>query len=88
MKQHYRYALMAGVVCLAFGWWLAASPASPLRPKTPERPVLRFIARIAKGVLWVMLVAEKPPQQDQQARLVHARVDADGHQVLNHGEGW
>lgn len=87
MKQQYRYAIMAGVVCLAFGWWLATSPVSPIAPKPPERPVLRFIARIAKGFLWVMLAAERPPQ-DQQARLVHARVDADGHQVLNHGEGW
>lgn len=87
MKQQYRYAIMAGVVCLAFGWWLATSPASPIAPKPPERPVLRFIARVAKGFLWVMLAAEKPPQ-DQQARLVHARIDADGNPVLNHGEGW
>jgi len=87
MDKNQRNAVIAGVVCLAVGWWLATSPASPISPKPPQRPVLHFIAKVAKTFLWVMLAAEKPPQ-DQQTRLVHARVDADGNPVLNHGEGW
>lgn len=88
MKASERNLVIAGIVCLAIGWWLASSPSSPVRPDPePRRPVLRFIARVAKSFLWVMMVAERPPQQPQ-AHIVHARVDADGHQVLNHGEGW
>ncbi len=81
--------IMAGVVMLAIGWWLASSPSSPIRPEPlrPDRPVLRFVARVAKTFLWVMMVAERPPQ-DATAQIVHARVDADGNQVLNHGQGW
>jgi hypothetical protein len=86
MKASDRNIVIAGLVCLAIGWWLASSPASPIRPEAePRRPVLRFIAKVAKGFLWVMMVAERPPQE---ANIVHARIDADGHQVLNHGQGW
>lgn len=87
MKASERNIVIAGLVCLAIGWWLASSPSSPIRPDAePRRPVLRFIARVAKSFLWVMLVAERPPAE--QAHIVHARVDADGNQVLNHGQGW
>lgn len=81
--------VIAGVVCLAVGWWLATSPSSPIKPKPerPDRPVLRFIVHAAKSLLWVMLVAERPPNS-QTSRLVHARIDSEGNQVLNHGEGW
>jgi hypothetical protein len=86
MKVSDRNVLIAGLVCLAIGWWLASSPASPIRPETePRRPVLRFVARVAKTFLWVMMVAERPPQE---ANIVHARIDSEGHQVLNHGQGW
>ena len=88
MKTGERNIVIAGLVCLAIGWWLASSPSSPIRPEPPrpDRPVLKFLARVAKGFLWVMMVAERPPVE--QANIVHARVDADGHQVLNHGQGW
>jgi hypothetical protein len=33
----------------------------------------------------MMFVEPAPPEQ---AYVVHARVDADGHRVLNHGQGW
>lgn len=86
MKASERNIVIAGLVCLAIGWWLASSPSSPVWPEPePRRPVLRFVARVAKTFLWVMMVAERPPQE---ANIVHARIDADGHQVLNHGQGW
>ena len=89
MKVSDRNIVLAGLVMLAVGWWLASSPSSPIRPEPlrPDRPVLRFVARVAKTFLWVMMVAERPPQDDT-VQIVHARIDADGNQVLNHGQGW
>ena len=88
MKTGERNIVIAGLVCLAVGWWLASSPVSPIRPEPPrpDRPVLKILARVAKTFLWVMMVAERPPAE--QANIVHARIDADGNQVLNHGQGW
>ena len=78
------------LVCLAAGWWLGSSPASPINP-TPQRPVLTALGRIARTAarlgLWMALAAEAPPPQQRQ--LVHApNYDADGHPVVDHGEGW
>jgi len=79
------------VVCLAAGWWLGSSPASPINP-TPQRPVLTAIGRLARTAarlgLWAALAAEAAPPADGR-QLVHApAVDAEGHRVVNHGEGW
>jgi hypothetical protein len=52
----------------------------------PSRPVLRLIQRLARLGLWTMMFVEPAPPE--QAYVVHARVDADGHRVLNHGQGW
>jgi hypothetical protein len=89
LKPSDRNIILAGLLMLAVGWWLASSPSSPIRPEPPrpDRPVLRFIARVAKTFLWVMVVAERPPQ-DQTVQMVHARIDSEGNQVLNHGQGW
>jgi alkanesulfonate monooxygenase SsuD/methylene tetrahydromethanopterin reductase-like flavin-dependent oxidoreductase (luciferase family) len=78
-------------VCLAVGWWLGSSPSSPINP-TPQRPVLAAVGRLARIAarlgLWVAMAAETPPQADGR-QLVHApAVDADGHRVVDHGEGW
>jgi hypothetical protein len=47
------------------------------------------LARIAARLgLWMAMAAEPPPQADSR-QLVHApAVDADGHRVVDHGEGW
>jgi hypothetical protein len=79
------------LVALAFGWWLGSSPSSPINP-TPQRPVLAAVGRLARIAarlgLWAALAAEPAPQADSR-QLVHApAVDADGHRVVNHGEGW
>ncbi len=78
------------VVCLAAGWWLGSSPASPINP-TPQRPVLTAIGRLARTAarlgLWMAFAAEPTPPQQRQ--LVHSPAyDADGHPVVDHGEGW
>ena len=79
------------VVTLAAGWWLGSSPSSPINP-TPQRPVLAAVGRLARIAarlgLWAAMAAEAPPQADGR-QLVHApAVDADGHRVVDHGEGW
>lgn len=80
-----RIVSIAVLVAAAVTWAAATSDYSPIKPKQ-DRPVLRLLARIAKAGLWVMMFAEPPPAQE--AYVVHARVDADGHRVLNHGQGW
>ena len=79
------------LVALAAGWWLGSSPSSPINP-TPQRPVLQAVGRLARIAarlgLWVAMAAEPPPQADSR-QLVHApAVDAEGHRVVDHGEGW
>ena len=78
------------LVCLAAGWWLGSSPASPINP-TPQRPVLQAVGRLARIAarlgLWVAMAAESPPAERQQI-VRGPSVDAEGHRVLDHGEGW
>jgi hypothetical protein len=83
-----RKTLFAVIAAAAVGYWLAGSSSST--PPAPDRPVLRWIARAAKSLLWVALVAEKPPvDQAAERRLVHAPpVGDDGYQLLDHGKGW
>ena len=86
-----RKTIATVAVCLAIGWWLGSSPASPVNP-TPQRPVLQAVGRLARIAarlgLWMAMAAEPPPQADSR-QLVHApAVDADGHRVVDHGEGW
>lgn len=84
--QHARFAFAAVIVAVAVGWWATHSEMSPFVPKKPDRPVLKFIAKIAKLGLWVALAAEKPPEPEQ--RQVVAKFDENGQRVLNHEEGW
>lgn len=78
------------VFCLLAGWWLGSSPASPINP-TPQRPVLQAFARLTRTAarlgLWIAFAAEAPPVETQQI-VRGPSLDADGHRVLNHGEGW
>ena len=78
------------VVTLAAGWWLGSSPSSPIKP-TPQRPVLQAVGRLARIAarlgLWMAMAAEPAPQQEQQQIVRSPAVDAEGHRVLNHGEG-
>jgi hypothetical protein len=84
-KREIQAAVVVGVVAVMLTWWAATSDYSPVKPE-PQRPVLRFVQRLARLGLWAMMFAEPAPPE--QAYVVHARVDADGHRILNHGEGW
>ena len=88
-----RRAVAFVIVALAVGWWLGSSPSSPINPQ-PQRPVLNALARLTRTAarlgLWMAFAAETAPQSSQNPQqLVRGpAVDADGHRVLNHGEGW
>lgn len=86
-----RRTIATVAVCLALGWWLGSSPSSPINP-TPQRPVLQAVGRLARIAarlgLWMAMAAEAPPQQEPQQIVRSPAVDADGHRVVDHGEGW
>lgn len=87
-----RRTLWIVAICLALGWWLGSSPASPVNPSPqPDRPVLTAIARLARVAarwgLWAAMLAEQPPEQQEQ-RIVRHMYDSDGHPVVDHAEGW
>lgn len=84
-QREIQSAVVVGLVAVMLTWWAATSDYSPVKPE-PQRPVLRFVQRLARLGLWAMMFAEPPPAE--QAYVVHARVDADGNRVLNHGQGW
>lgn len=86
-QRDIRLLVIAGILGIALGWFAATSDVSPIKP-APERPVLRFLAKLARTGLWVMMFAEQPPAQETKTYIVHARVDEDGNKVLNHGQGW
>lgn len=69
--------------CLFLGWW--HSRPEPKPAPLADRPILKALARLAKAGLWIMLVAEQPPQ-DEPAQFVHAR--GDDARPLRHSEGW
>jgi hypothetical protein len=82
-----RLALIC-LACVVAGWWLSSSPSSPLVPAPQrERPVLRWIAKAAKNMLWLALLAEPPPEA-ADTRLGHARLGSDGQPLLDHARGW
>jgi hypothetical protein len=84
-KREMQTAVVVALVAVMLTWWAATSDYSPVKPE-PQRPVLRLIQRLARLGLWAMMFAEQPPAE--QRYVVHARVDENGHRVLNHGQGW
>jgi hypothetical protein len=85
-----RKTLVVLVVALAAGYWLAASPSSPVpAPRPNDRPVVRFLARVAKNFLWVALLAEEPPKEPQPDHMARsARIGDDGYPIVDHARGW
>lgn len=89
-----RKTLAVFAVAVAIGWWLGSSPSSPVNPNpAPARPVLSAVARLTRAAarlgLWVALAGEQPPPEEPAQQLVKApSVDADGHRILDHREGW
>jgi hypothetical protein len=84
-KREIQSAVVVALVAVMLTWWAATSDYSPVKPE-PSRPVLRLIQRLARLGLWTMMFVEPAPQEARY--VVHARVDENGHRVINHGQGW
>jgi hypothetical protein len=61
--------VLALVVAFLLGGWIG----DEARPQ-PDRPVLRFLAKMARTGLWLMVVGEQPQQPQEYTR---AAPDAD-----------
>lgn len=83
-----RYLVLALVAALAAGYYLASDRGHPRPPSPADRPFLAAIARLAKNGLWLLLLAEPPPEPGPPAELVHHVIGPDGHPALDHREGW
>jgi len=83
-----RSVLLIAIACIVVGCLASAvpgfDPLNPFSPK-PQRPVIKFLARLAKLGLWVTVFAEPqplPPEQQYAAR------HTDGRAMVCHAEGW
>ena len=93
MTYTHKKLAVAGVVIVALTWWLATDPSSPIRPTPPrpDRPVLRFLGRVAilaaRLGLTAAFVFEPAPADADEVQISHAAIGADGHQMLRN-EVW
>ena len=80
-----RSLLLVGLACLAVGYLVSTvpgfDPMNPFHPQ-PQRPVIKFLARLAKLGLWVTVFVEPQPQPQYAAR------HTDGRSMICHAEGW
>jgi len=82
-----RNTILALIACVALGYWIA-SPGQPVGPLA-DRPVLRWIARAAKQLLWVAVFVEPAPPESQSRQLVKSpAIGDDGYAIVDHGKGW
>ena len=80
-----RSLLVVGLACLVIGCLVSTVPGfDPLNPFHPQsqRPVIKFLARLAKLGLWVTVFADPRPQQQYAARHTDRRA------MVCHAEGW
>lgn len=75
------------VAAVALGYWLAGEQSPSPRP--PDRPVLTWLARAAKNLLWIAAFADPPPAERHEARFVHANaIGEDGYPLIDHARGF
>lgn len=81
-----RSLLVVGLACLIVGYLVSTvpgfDPINPFHPQ-PQRPVIKFLARLAKLGLWVTVFAEPRPTQQYAAR--HGD---DNKSMVCHSECW
>lgn len=93
MSDAHKKLAAGAVILVALTWWLATAPESPIRPTPPrpDRPVLRFIGKLAivaaKFGLGALVFLEPAPQDADEIQLSHAAIGTDGHQLLRN-ERW
>lgn len=80
-----RSLLLVALACLIVGYLVSTvggfDPINPFNPK-PQRPVIKFLARLAKLGLWVAVFAEPEP------KVQYATRNTDGRSIICHSEGW
>lgn len=82
-----RNTILVLVVAVAFGYWLGSDRSTGPRPT--DRPVLSWIARTAKNLLWIAAFADPPPEHRHEHRIVQApAVGEDGYPVIDHARGF
>lgn len=85
--QRNKQLAAAAIVLVAITWWLATDPSSPIRPEPPkpDRPVVRFLVKVARVAakigLTAMFFCEPAPHADEM-QLVRTTYGADGYQQL------
>lgn len=73
-------ALVAGGL---LGWYVT----QPAGPAAPDRPVIKWLAKTAKSLLWIAVFIEPaPPEQPDE--LPRDQVGSDGFRVVQHNRGW
>jgi len=80
-----RSLLLVALACLVVGYLVSSVPGfDPLNPfhPQPQRPVIKFLARLAKLGLWVTVFAQPQPPQQYAAR------HTDDRAMICHAEGW
>jgi hypothetical protein len=93
MSDQHKKLAAAGIVLCALTWWLATAPDSPIRPTPPrpDRPVLRFLGRVAvlaaKLGLGAAFFLEPAPADADEVQISHAAIGPDNHQILRN-EVW
>jgi hypothetical protein len=79
-------------VALLFAYWFCGGEVIPQPEPTPQRPVLRWLAKAARNLLWTAAFFEPAPEpRDGDVRVVHSKaveLDADGVPVVNHVRGY
>lgn len=88
-----RKTVLALVAGFAACWFV--SNGCTLQPEKPlaNRPVLRWIAKAAKSLLWVAVFVEPAPAAEtaEHGRTMHHEHDevgADGHPLVHNARGW
>ena len=73
----HKQAVWIGVALIGLYWWNGG-----IQPKAPvDRPILRWVASIAKSVMWIAIFADGPPAIDRDIQ----SAAGDGHTTINHG---
>jgi len=83
-----RTLVLSCLACLVAGYLIASVPGfDPVNPFAPQkdRPVLRFLSKIAKLGLWVAVFAEPAPLPSEQQ---YSAKEYDDRTMICHAEGW
>lgn len=85
-----RKMVAVAAAAFAIAWFVARSDGgipNPFAPEAAGRPVLRFVAKVAKTFLWVAVFAEPKPETTHH-HYVQSVVGPDGSELLDHAEGF